>query len=221
MKKLTIILGILILATTAFFLFKPQPIGTGTRTKMVYLDRENTFTATTTLEKGFVSTSTPTQAGQIVGLDENGKLPAVDGSQLTNTIKPIFIRFTASDNSKLESLTEVNPNAGGTYNSSGIAKSATIYGTGNIRVSYTAKGTGGGSINTYTRVHINGVAVGVEYMSNTSGVYETRTQDFAVKDNDLIQIFVRNTGGSYYTTGYIKDFKLLFDITANQIPGSI
>ena len=93
MKKLTIIiLGIIILATTAFFLFQPQPIGTGTRTKVVYLDRDNdftgnnTFTATTTLENGFVSTSTPTQAGQIVGLDEDGKLPAVDGSGLTGIL---------------------------------------------------------------------------------------------------------------------------------------
>ena len=96
MKKLTIIiLGIIILATTAFFLFQPQPIGTGTRTKVVYLDRDNdftgnnTFTATTTLENGFVSTSTPTQAGQIVGLDKDGKLPAVDGSNLTN-ISPVY-----------------------------------------------------------------------------------------------------------------------------------
>ena len=93
MKKLTIIiLGIIILATTAFFLFQPQPIGTGTRTKVVYLDRDNdftgnnTFTATTTLENGFVSTSTPTQAGQIVALDEDGKLPAVDGSGLTGIL---------------------------------------------------------------------------------------------------------------------------------------
>lgn len=168
-----------------------------------------------------LSVDTGTTANKLVRLDSSAKLPAVDGSQLTNTIKPIFIRFTASNNSKLENLTEVNPNAGGTYNASGIAKSATIYGTGNIRVSYTAKGTGGSSINTYTQVHINGVPVGVEYKSDESGVYETRTQDFAVKDNDLIQIFVRNTGGSYYTTGHIKDFKLLFDITTNQIPGSI
>lgn len=44
----------------------------------------NTFSATTTLENGFVPTSTPTIAGQIVGLDSSSKLPAIDGSQLTN-----------------------------------------------------------------------------------------------------------------------------------------
>lgn len=59
MKKLTIILGILILATTAFFLFKPQPIGTGTRTKMVYLDRDNNFTGNNTF------------SGNVLGISPN------------------------------------------------------------------------------------------------------------------------------------------------------
>ena len=96
MKKLIKYLSIPILlaglALLSLNLFSPELGATGQRTRFANVNGDNTwagensFNATTTLENGFVSTSTPTQAGQIVGLDEDGKLPAVDGSGLTGIL---------------------------------------------------------------------------------------------------------------------------------------
>ncbi len=96
MKKLLKYISIPILLTglalLSLNLFSPELGATGQRTRFANVNGNNTwagennFTATTTLENGFVSTSTPTQAGQIVGLDEDGKLPAVDGSGLTGIL---------------------------------------------------------------------------------------------------------------------------------------
>lgn len=201
MKKLTIILGILILATTAFFLFKPQPIGTGTRTKMVYLDRENTFTATTTLENGFVSTSTPTQAGQIVGLDGDGKLPAVDGSNLTNNF------FIASDNA-ISTSSSANTEKTTNQSSYTKVKEIAILVPGTYIVSFDMKEEASDA-NAFGRLYKNGIAIGIERQSNSSS-YLTYTESVTLSSGDLLQLYIKTANVS--RTCYVKNLNLKFYI---------
>lgn len=53
----------------------------------------NTFATSTFSGLTKVPTSTPSVAGQIVGLDSSAKLPAVDGSQLTNKNSAFFMSY--------------------------------------------------------------------------------------------------------------------------------
>lgn len=167
LTKISLVIISIALAVGATFAIQPKTLGTSTRTKTVYLDRENNFTATTTLQKGFVSTSTPTQAGQIVGLDEDGKLPAVDGSQLTNlpnTYSTIY--FLANQVDQYKHYTTgplLVPFAGQVV-------SQTVWETDNSGATYT------------TTIKVNGVE---------------KTLPTNIVAGDLISVKIDGTGGSY------------------------
>lgn len=214
LTKISLVIISIALAIGATFAIQPKTLGTSARTKTVYLDRENTFTnvnsftATTTLNNGFVSTSTPTQAGQIVGLDASSTLPAVDGSNLTNIMPNAFL-MVASDNIKYSANTERFT----TEVAFTKIKEIKINKDGIIRVKYGIAEVVGQGYYVVGRTYKNGIAAGTEnlYDASDSSVYGYYQDDITVQKGDLIQLYIHSqqNGGPVRC----KDFSISYDLS--------
>lgn len=85
--------------------------------------------------------------------------------------------------------------------------------SGTIRVSYSAGNTSGsGSSTQYTRVYVNGVAVGVEHA--TQGGF---TDDISVATGDLVQLYVKVVFTSGNVIWNISQFRLNYDKTTTFV----
>lgn len=161
-----------------------------------------------------LSLDSGTAAFQAVQLDEDSKLPAVDGSNLLNLQNaPVF--FTAvSDNL-------VTTGGGGSFPATA---SYTKYKEieyndvdGNIRVYFGGYMSNNNGSKAKLRVYVNGVAVGTERTvgwSDTGGDYYT--DDIAVSTGDLIQLYAytyNGSGGGVITAFNLKYIKSVITAT--------
>ena len=89
---------------------------------------------------------------------------------------------------------------------------------GSIRVAHTASCGTSGSVTVYSRVYVNGVAVGAEHTSSLSGIgdSDSYTDDISVETNDLVQLYAK--GGA---NGYVSGFALRYDKVFIAVPGTV
>jgi hypothetical protein len=93
---------------------------------------------------------------------------------------------------------------------------------GTIRVKFDlSQGNGAGVM--HGQIYVNGIAVGT-LRSNGGDVYPTYatyTEDIAVDQNDLVQLYVwyDQTGGGNY--GYVRNFRLYYDKSVQATPGTV
>ena len=150
-----------------------------------------------------------TAANELVRLDGSAKLPAVDGSQLTNAFK----YFSESDTLRLSADTERLTSA----TSYTMVKNTVVYGAGKIRIKFSIRSNNNGGNNlAYGQIYLNGVAVGTE-RSNTGGPTEY-SEDIYVSAGDKVQIYAKGNGA---TTSYITNFRLYFDINSSDTYGVV
>jgi hypothetical protein len=143
-------------------------------------------------------------AGKVLRLDGTGKLPALDGSQLTNLI--VLEAATASDNLKASADTERTEG----YNTSFAKKKEIIARVGGtIRVKFDLK-FGGPAGNARAVVYINGAAVGTE-RTTTSTSYTTYSEDIKVAPYDKVQLYARHDWNDGASIAYVRNFRLYWD----------
>jgi hypothetical protein len=158
-----------------------------------------------TVSSGVVSVNTGTGANQIVKLDGTGRLPAVDGSQLTGIQK----KTIASNNLKASADTVRSVGASGTY-----IKGKEIFSSydGVVRITYDAQGNNFG-VN--TRIYVNEVAVGPVNTNNTASTWESYTAfDTTVSAGSRIQIYGQCTAVPFN----IRNFRISYDEQAKTSP---
>jgi hypothetical protein len=155
-----------------------------------------------TVSSGVVSVNTGTGANQIVKLDGTGRLPAVDGSQLTNII--LLKKYTASNNIKLSSSAEKSV---GTVFSPVIVKTFFITSTGTIRVGFENRCSSG--FNHDVSINVNGVSVYAQTFSNTS--YTTRTTDITLSSaaGSTVDILITNATAQ---SAFVRNVQVSFDV---------
>ena len=130
-----------------------------------------------------LSVDTGTTANKLVRLDGDAKLPAVDGSQLTNIIK-------SRASSTLQMSADTIRDAMNT--SYDKVKEIRVGHSGTITVKFDL--LGGAAATAYGRVYINGNAVGIEHTAGSSWKYVS--EDFTVNKLDLVQLYCKMSGGS-------------------------
>ncbi|MFA5160246.1 MAG: hypothetical protein WC484_07075 [Candidatus Omnitrophota bacterium] len=140
-------------------------------------------------------------ANGVVILGADGKLPVLDGVNLTNVTFP----YTAGSYLETSSDTEKTISAV-SYTK---MKEIRVGRGGVVTASFDIKNVVSGypQYVSYGRIYVNGVAVGTQ-RSNATNVYATYSQNFTVNAGDLIQVYAYITNGSAYITGYIKNFRV-------------
>jgi hypothetical protein len=151
-----------------------------------------------------IPTTDPTTAGQVIALDENAKLPPVNGSNLTNMPEQGGHLYTvvASDNLHISADTE-RTTTSGTYV---IKKSILITKQGTYRVKFDLKDSWSA---TYGRIYKNGVAFGTE-QSTSSTSYVTKSEDLVFAIGDYMDLYLKGDGSH---TSYLRNFRLYYDET--------
>lgn len=143
-----------------------------------------------------------TAANELVRLDGGAKLPAVDGSNLTN-IKS-FVRASASDNLKSSLDTTRQITALSWY----ASKSIKIFRTGTIRVKFDLTGNSGGTVE--GRIYVNGSAVGTSRTKSGVGT-TTYSEDISIYSGDIVSIYVQ--ANINYTPRYLSNFRIYYDLS--------
>lgn len=142
---------------------------------------------------------TGTTDGKIVQMTTGDKLPAVDGSQLTNILLPIMV--SASNNLKFSNDTEYTR----TGESQGLKnmKSNYVALSGTYRIKFDFNGSG----SDYATIYKNGTTYGTNRTG--AGGYTTFSQDLYFMAGDALEIKVYQ--GLNYETISIKNLRLYFD----------
>jgi len=154
-----------------------------------------------TVASGVANVNMGTGANQVVQLDASSKLPAIDGSALTNLPKNIY-RASSSSNLKLSADTNRNHNDDGTVK---VKEIIVNYG-GVISTYFEGQGNGFGGNG---RVYVNGVATGT-LQSLPNGSYGTFTEDITINAGDRVQLYSIATGGAVTD---LRNFRIRFDLT--------
>lgn len=159
------------------------------------------------------STTAASVAGDVIALDAGAKLPAVDGSQLTNVNVSVF-GLTASDNLKYSADTERTTTSAYNPTIGELVKTIKIRGfSGTVRVKWDIKYTVGANL-CRSAVYLNGTIVGTTH-DNATSTYATQTQDVTLADH-----YYTNTIDLYYgynsTSGtcVIRNFRVYYDKSA-------
>lgn len=84
---------------------------------------------------------------------------------------------------------------------------------GTITVTYSLSFSGGGSYTNYSRIYINGVAVGTEHTDSGSATY---TENFTVTTGDLVQIYTKVVYTSGTVSFSVLDMYLKYDKQLKQ-----
>lgn len=177
---------------------------------------------------GIISVNTGTNANQIVKLEGSGKLPAVDGSNLTNI--SVLKETTASNNVKFTKATEqtsLNPN--GASNNWGVGTFAVFTlrnitaRSNSVRLSFAFSSLQQFSGASATvSINKNGVSIATQavtqIVANTKDVFRTYTGDItAMETGDTVSVTISAAtsggGGGNPMTVYIKDITIAYDET--------
>jgi hypothetical protein len=149
-----------------------------------------------------LSIDSGTTANKILSLDNNAKIPAVDGSQLT-ALPSISNVCIASDTLKI-SADNISGSSATTYVK---VKEIKINISGTVRVKFDL---GNGGLHTaFGRIYKNGVAVGTERSSSTD-TYTTYSEDIQLAPGDLLQIYA-HTSADTSRNANIQNFRLYYD----------
>jgi hypothetical protein len=162
------------------------------------------------ITSGVVSVNSGTAANQIVKLDGSAKLPAVDGSQLTN-----FTKLLSANVSVASLSSDIVVNIPQAFAASNFQKTKEIqiYYSGTVSTSFTLFG-GSSNPNTTSRIYINDISRGQTRINNTSAdvVY---TETFKVSAGDFIQVY-SDLGSNFGVGSTLKNFRLGFDVVTNN-----
>ena len=152
-----------------------------------------------TLKDGLV---VGTSANNLVQLDANAKLPAVDGSQLTGLNIPAAYspNYTAGNILVAYANTERSI----TSNNYSKVKEIAVGRGGTLRIIFDLKTTYGDRT-AYGYVYRNGSPVGAEQTSSNTS-YETKSQDISGwTTGDLVQLYYKSKDNG---TVYIRNFQI-------------
>lgn len=191
--------------STVNYNFSGQTLG-GTTTIGTAAIATTTFSVIPT-----IPTTAPTTAGQVVALDSGAKLPAVDGSQLTNLLAMGETVVSASDTLRISSDVELI----GSNTTYEIHKEISTKVPGVVRVKFDLAKEAGSGATVYGRIYLNGSAVGTE-RSSTSETYTTYSEDITLPRDtiqNLIQIYTKSSSDSVGQEARIKNFRIYFNIT--------
>lgn len=150
-----------------------------------------------------LSVDTGTTDGKIVAMTTGDKLPAVDGSNLTNVFSGMFVN-SASDNLRYSANTERTVH--GTNWTK--VKEIKINRAGTVRVKFDLKSAGG--FQAMGRIYKNGSAIGTE-RTTASSSYQTYSEDIVFAAGDLIQIYTCSVSSS--GNSYISNNRIYYDLT--------
>jgi hypothetical protein len=151
-----------------------------------------------------------TTANKLVRLDGSAKLPAVDGSQLTN------LDLANSNYVVIPSMNITTSATGGYTNQSSMTKIQEIQYkniSGLIQVVFSV--TGNSNNNAQARIYKNGVAYGTDYSYLIGNGPHIKTENLSFSNNDLIQIYGSGSSGvsvNYFRLCYEKVIKTSTDI---------
>ncbi len=142
-----------------------------------------------------------TSADNLLQLDGSAKIPAVDGSQLTNvTLGDGSVAGAQLDTYVLGDTLYHSNDAETSSNATNYTKTKEIvvYRAGALRIKWDMK-TGSGSYACYGKIYRNGSPVGVEKTDNNTG-YLTQSDDIAGwSAGDLLQLYIENAVGGWST----------------------
>jgi|GEM_PF-5275232 len=154
-------------------------------------------------------------ANKVLRLDGTGKLPTLDGSQLTNTL----MGTTASVNLKQSADTERTKVNGGADPNYSLVKSIRVHLPGVYRIKFDLR-SDSTSQTVYARIYKNGVAYGTE-QSTLSTTYVTFSEDLTFAPGDTIDLYYKSPTTSvgvlvrnfrlYYDKGTIADNSVVID----------
>lgn len=85
--------------------------------------------------------------------------------------------------------------------------------TGTMRVSFDLKRSSGSGPPIRARIYVNGVAVGIERVSDST-TYTTYTEDITIRQGDLIQIYAQGTSTTY---AIVRNFRVFYDVRNTPI----
>lgn len=148
------------------------------------------------------SGDTGTTANKILKLDGNGKIPAVDGSQLTN-LPSVVSGYIPSSNVLASHDATLYPQTNTSY---ALKKTITLGYIGNttsIIVSFDLRGHVGTSSTGYAKIYKNGAPVGTE-RTNSSDTYSTFSETISVASGDTIELWGKTPNTNYG----IQNFRL-------------
>jgi len=165
--------------------------GTGIKTGTAF----GVICAGTTATGAFQVLNSLGTLGQVLTSAGAGALPSWQSTTLYGV-------YTASDTLLLSADTE-RVTSDTSY--AKLKEMRVIY-SGTYRVKYDLKSGSG-----FGRIYKNGVAYGTEY-STSAGVYETKSEDLAFAQGDLIQIYAKKSSAD----AYIRNFRLYGDIITSS-----
>lgn len=160
-----------------------------------------------------VYVDTGTTASKIVKLDGSAKLPAVDGSALTNL-------YTSSANLLSIPSTNLRTSDDALANSSvtSYTKAKEILFndvSGSITVKFSGSRPSPGS--RFGKIYVNGNAVGTERAFDSSST--EYTENISVNKTDLVQIYINHGGGTGGSN--VTNFRLYYDKTPKFITNTV
>lgn len=184
-------------------------------TKGIVQGLTDAATSGLTIASGVISVNSGTSANKIVKLDSNGYIPAVDGRQLTNIMQnPNVFEVVASGTTRVNYSDSSSTTFGAA--TTAYTKFKEIVFTdvpGTIRCTWIVTIASGGTGSPYSKIYVNGSAVGAE--KTTSGA-QTESS-ITVTTGDLIQVYAHMTAGDTATynidtfrLGYDKQLKLSY-----------
>jgi len=98
-------------------------------------------------------------------------------------------------------------------------KEIQVYHPGTYRIKFDMLGYGSYS-DSYGRVYKNGTGFGTEFVSG-SQTYVTHSEDLTFDSGDLVQLYLRNAGGSASYGTSCRNFRLYYDVTTTSAYGDV
>ena len=160
-----------------------------------------------------LSVDSGTTADKLVQLDGSAKLPAVDGSQLTN------LEYSPSFESVVSENLRTSSDTAKVLTTSTYTKVKEIVfndNPGTIRVDFHLR-TPNGQFNAMGRIYKNGVAIGTE-RTTSSVTFQTYSENLSVARGDLIQLYIKNSSTGNVEAAY---FRLYYDKSPKMITNTV
>jgi hypothetical protein len=146
--------------------------------------------------------------GKIVQMTTGDKLPAVDGSNLTNLVVAMA---TPSDNLRVSADTDRTTSS----NSYVSVKKFTMPFSGSFRIKFDLFAQA--SYSSQARIYRNGIAIGTERTKTADGSYTTYSEDLLFASGDTLEIYYKGDGSGH--AAYLKNARIYYDLGV-QMPAT-
>lgn len=167
------------------------------------LGSANTMATTTFSVTPIIPTATSTLAGQVIGLDANGKIPSMTDGSLIITPVSTTTQVIASDVLKISADTASSTAA----LSFAKSKEVLVRRAGTYRIKFDLQDV---NVVTHGKIYKNGAGYGTDRdtAGGNSGTWTTYSEDKVFAIGDLIQIYFYTTNASF--PAQLRNFRIYY-----------